>query len=671
MDSLCVNTIRCLAADMVQQANSGHPGAPVGIAPMAHILFSRFMNVNPKDYTWANRDRFVLSNGHASALHYVLLHLLGVEDCSMDQLKNFRQLHSKTPGHPERGLTTGVEMTTGPLGQGISAAVGMAIARNHIASKFNKPEFSLINHNIYAIAGDGCLQEGVAFESCSLAGHLGLEGLIVFYDDNNITIDGRTDVSFTENVPDRFRALGWEVIVVEKGDSDFEAIATAIQKATQVTEKPVLIDVKTTIGFGAPTQNTSKAHGAPFGDEGIQTLKKFLGMPENEKFYVPEEVHQEYQKVISKGEESHRAWISLFDEYKQQFPALGAEFERRLAGKIPFESTDELYQSLAQSVDAELFSKSKATRETSHQCINSIAGLMPEVLGGSADLAASNKTDIKGETFMTTQDFSPRNIRFGVREHGMAAVCNGIAAYGLIRPFCATFMVFAGYMMGSIRLAALSHLPVVYVLTHDSLAVGEDGATHMPVGELSQLREMPNLKVYRPCDLRETMLAYASAFSETSCPSVIIGSRQGIFPVSSLLSEAQLEQYRPSVFERNGCIVVKDHASPSVVVLASGSETGMVMEALRDEAEVKVISVPHLEKYFSCTNQLEELAGKAVLSVELATPGKWYLLHKYAERFETMSVETYGLSGKASDVLKWAGFTKEAVKEKVRALGIN
>ncbi|KAL0216743.1 hypothetical protein P9112_008927 [Eukaryota sp. TZLM1-RC] len=669
-DSLCVNTIRGLCADMVQAAKSGHPGAPVGCAPMAHALFSRFMNINPEDFTWANRDRFILSNGHASTLHYSLLHLLGIQDCSTEQLRNFRQLGSKTPGHPERGLTTGIEMTTGPLGQGVSSAVGMAIARNHLAAKFNKPDFPLLDHSIYAIVGDGCLQEGVAFESCSLAGHLGLGGLVVLYDDNNITIDGRTDVSFTEDVPTRFRALGWEVLMVKDGDSDVDGIINALEKAKTITNKPVLIDIKTTIGFASPAADSPKAHGAPFGVDGVKSLKKALGMPEEESFYVPSEVSEVYKQIGQKGQAAQQKWNEMFASYKEQYPELATEFERRLRGDLGM-TTDELFEKMVNSLPSDLFSKAKATRELSHACINSISSILPEVVGGSADLAASNKTDIKGESFITNADFSARNIRFGVREHGMAAISNGMAAYGMVKPFCATFMVFAPYMFGAMRLAALSHLPVVFVLTHDSLAVGEDGATHMPIGELSQLREIPNLKVYRPSDLYETTLAYSMAFSSTTGPSVIIGSRQAITPPSMMVSEEQKAQYKPSVYLENGCIEIKSCQNPKVTVLASGSESGMVVDSLCNEEvedRARIVSVPCLEDYLNNQEQMEKLKGIPSISIELSTPGQWYLLNKYSSNHEVFSVSTYGVSAPAAHVLKEYGFTNENVKSRVSSL---
>ncbi|KAL0220241.1 hypothetical protein RCL1_000096 [Eukaryota sp. TZLM3-RCL] len=664
-DTLCINTIRCLCAEAIQAANSGHPGAPLGCAPMAHTLFSKFMQVEPT-FKWVNRDRFVLSNGHGSSLHYSLLHLLGVEDVSLDQLKNFRKLHSKTPGHPERGLTTGIEMTTGPLGQGIASAVGMAIARNHLAAKFNKPNFDLFNHFIYTIVGDGCLQEGVAHEACSLAGHLGLGGLIALYDDNSITIDGRTEVSFTEDVPARFRALGWETITVNDGNNDLEGIADAIRRAQSIKSKPVLISVKTIIGYGSKMADTSKVHGSPLGVDGILHLKKTLGMPEDKSFYVPDEVYSVYNQIAVNGTTKMNEWNKLLSKYQEEYPELHQDLSSRISGNYP--TADELYDQMVSSFAPEQFTKPNATRETSHMCINSITKIIPSIIGGSADLAASNKTDIKGELFMTRDDFSPKNIRFGIREHGMAAICNGIAAYGLVKPFCATFMVFSPYLFGALRLSAMSHLPVVYVLTHDSLAVGEDGATHMPIGELSQLREIPNLDVYRPSDLRETILAYSLAFSQTSRPSIIIGSRQNIKPPCALVTEQMLENYKPSKYIMNGFIPIKESNNKQLAVFASGSEAGMAAAALKDRSDVSLYSVMNLDRLLKNFEFLNSLSESNTLSVELSTPGKWYLLNKFSSSHDTMAVHDWGLSGPADEVLAYFGFTEQAVVEKVDSL---
>ncbi|KAJ1924678.1 Transketolase, partial [Coemansia sp. S17] len=525
INQLSINTIRVLAADMVQAANSGHPGAPMGCAPMAHVLFTRFLKANPKNSKWLNRDRFVLSNGHGCALQYVLLHLMGYK-VTMDDLKNFRQLGSKTPGHPENTHTDGIEVTTGPLGQGISNAVGMAIAERHLAATFNKPGFNVIDNTVYAIAGDGCLQEGVASEASSLAGHLQLGNLIVLYDSNGIQIDGSTKLGFTENVLERYAAYGWHTLEVADGDNDLDGLARAIEAAKAETDRPTLIKVETTIGFGAAKAGTEGVHGAPLGAESLAAVKALFDFDPAQKFSVADAVYDFYAQRAAEGARREDEWHALLAAYAQAHPELHAELVRRIEGRLP----DGWEKALPRYSPAD---KPVATRKLSEVVLNAIAGLVPELIGGSADLTGSNLTRWKGAVDFQPEStglgsYAGRYVRYGVREHGMAAISNGIAAYGANIPFASTFLNFISYAAGATRLSALSHLRVLYIMTHDSIGLGEDGPTHQPIETMAMLRATPNYLNFRPADGNEVSAAYLAALQHSDRPSVLSLTRQNL-----------------------------------------------------------------------------------------------------------------------------------------------
>ena len=505
LEELCINSIRFLAIDAVEKAKSGHPGLPMGAAPMAYVLWDKFMRFNPKKPDWFNRDRFVLSAGHGCMLQYALLYLTGYDSVTLDDIKQFRQWESRTPGHPENFETPGVEVTTGPLGQGIANAVGLAMAEAHLAGRFNKPDCNLVDHYTYVILGDGCNMEGVSGEACSLAGHLGLGKLIALYDDNHISIDGSTDISFTEDVAKRFEAYGWHVQHVEEGNTDLDAIAKAIEAAKAVTDRPSLIKVTTTIGYGSPNkQNTAGVHGAALGADEIKATRENLNWLHGE-FEIPQDVLDHMRKAVDRGASLQAEWEETLATYRTKYAAEAAEFERMLSGKLP----DGWADALPKYTPAD---KALATRKNSEITLNALAPALPELIGGSADLTHSNLTELKISGSFQKGAYENRNLRFGVREHGMGAICNGIALHnsGLI-PYCATFLVFADYMRAAIRLSALAQAGVIYVMTHDSIGLGEDGPTHQPVETLASLRAIPNLIVIRPADGNETSGAYKVA----------------------------------------------------------------------------------------------------------------------------------------------------------------
>ena len=516
LDKLCINAIRVLSADAIEKSKSGHPGLPLGAATMAYTLWSN-MNHNGKNPKWDNRDRFVLSAGHGSMLEYSLLHLFGY-GITVEDIKNFRQVGSLTPGHPEYGHTQGVEITTGPLGQGICNAVGMAIAEAHLAEKFNKPGYEVVNHNTYAIVGDGCLMEGISGEASSLAGTLGLGKLVVLYDSNNISIEGNTDIAFREDVAKRYEAYNWQVIKVNDGN-DIEAIENALEEAKKETTKPSMIIVKNQIGFGCPAkQGKASAHGEPLGAENVKAMKENLGWKQ-EDFYVPAQVYSNMDKYINAGVEKENSWNNLFERYKNEYPELAEEYSKWMSGEIDSES-------LLNNEELWSFDKEMATRESSGIMINRLANLIPNLIGGSADLAPSNKTYMTGKGDFSAEDRSGRNLHFGVREHAMAAIANGMYAHGGLKVFCATFFVFSDYMKGAMRLSSLMNLPVSYVLTHDSIGVGEDGPTHQPIEQLAALRSMPNMTVFRPADSKETSAAWYYAVTNVSTPTSLVLTRQ-------------------------------------------------------------------------------------------------------------------------------------------------
>ncbi|MGB3614903.1 MAG: transketolase [Elainellaceae cyanobacterium] len=512
LEELCINSIRFLAIDAVEKAKSGHPGLPMGAAPMAFVLWDKFLRFNPKNPSWFNRDRFVLSAGHGCMLQYALLHLTGYDSVPLEEIKQFRQWGSRTPGHPENFETPGVEVTTGPLGQGIANAVGLAMAEAHLAARFNKSDAPLVDHYTYAILGDGCNMEGVSGEACSLAGHLGLGKLIALYDDNHISIDGSTDISFTEDVGKRFEAYGWHVQHVEDGNTDLDAIAKAIETAKSVTDKPSLIKVTTIIGYGSPNRsNTAGIHGAALGDDEITATRQNLGWTHG-PFEIPEDALAHFRKAIDRGASLESEWDDVLTTYRNKYPEEAAAFDRMLKGDLPANWADALptYTSADKGI---------ATRKHSQATINAIAPVVPELIGGSADLTHSNLTEIKVSGDFQHGQYENRNLRFGVREHGMGAICNGIALHnsGLV-PYCATFLVFADYMRAAIRISALSQAGVIYVMTHDSVGLGEDGPTHQPVETVASLRVIPNLTVIRPADGNEVSGAYKIAVESRKAP---------------------------------------------------------------------------------------------------------------------------------------------------------
>jgi len=649
----CIDYVRVLGAEMVQTANSGHPGAAMGCAPMAHLLWSRFMKYDPKEPKWINRDRFVLSNGHACALLYSMLHLTGY-DISIDDLQNFRQLDSITPGHPENHVTPGVEVSTGPLGQGISNAVGLALAQAHLAANFNKEGFNLIDNYTYVICGDGCLQEGISSEASSLAGHLRLGKLIVLYDDNKIQIDGSTDLAFTEDVCKRYEAYGWQTIAVTDGDNSVDKLEAAIERARAETSRPTLIKVTTTIGFGSAKEGTAGVHGAPLGHADLANLKERFGFAKDEFFAVPPDVSAAYKACGAAGAAKHAAWKALFACYSAAHPDLAAEFERRIKGELPAD-----WKSALPSWTPE--DKALATRQSSQQVLNKLAEAIPDLVGGSADLTPSNLTKFKGAVDFQATTPEGRYIRFGVREHAMAALCNGMAAYGMVRPFCATFLNFIGYAIGAVRVSALSHLGVIYVATHDSIGLGEDGPTHQPVEMLLALRATPNLLTIRPADANEVAGAYAIALEHTTTPTVIALSRQGCANLAASSAEkVSLGAYVISA--------PPDGQAPQIVLVGSGSEVQTLQSALPllSPLRIQLVSMPCWELFDNQSADYKESIfpkSTPVLAMEALAAEGWC---KYAH--SVIGMRSFGASGPAKDVQKRFGFTTENVAEKAKEL---
>jgi transketolase len=615
VDTECINALRFLAVDGVNKSNSGHPGAPMGQAPIGYVLFAEEMNYNPADSGWVNRDRFVLSSGHGCMLQYSLLHLAGYSSVSMDDIKQFRQWGSSTPGHPENFETDGIEVTTGPLGMGISNAVGLAIAERHLAAVYNKEGLPLIDHYTYCIAGDGCMQEGISHESCSLAGHLGLGKLIAFYDDNGITIDGDTELSFTEDVGKRFEAYGWQVLTVENGNTDIEAIRKAVAQAKAETKRPTLIKVKTTIGYGSPNKADSHdAHGAPLGKDEAVATREALGWKYGE-FEVPQVAYDTFRGKAAKGASKQKEWNKLWSEYQAKHPDLAKQFQRAVMDKtLPQSWVD----ALPKYNPAD---KAKATRITSQECLNALSPVLPELLGGSADLAPSNMTLVKNSGDLLNGQFENRNMRFGIREFGMGAIGNAMALdrTGLV-PYVATFLIFSDYMRNSIRLAALSQAGTIFVMTHDSVAVGEDGPTHQPIEQIPSLRMIPNLVVMRPADGNETSGAYKVAIERSKSghgPTLMCMSRQAL---------KQLEKSSISNVEK-GAYEVTDCKDPDLILIATGSEVGLCMDAANElDAKVRVVSMPSCEVYRDQAQSYKDAIlppGVPKLSVEAAMTVGW------------------------------------------------
>ncbi|MGA7933803.1 MAG: transketolase [Kovacikia sp.] len=661
LEELCINSIRFLAVDAVEKAKSGHPGLPMGAAPMAFVLWDKFLRFNPKNPKWFDRDRFVLSAGHGCMLQYALMYLTGYDSVTIDDIKQFRQWESKTPGHPENFETEGVEVTTGPLGQGICNGVGLAIAEAHLAAKYNKSDLKLVDHYTYVILGDGCNMEGVSGEACSLAGHLGLGKLIALYDDNHISIDGSTDVSFTEDVSKRFEAYGWHVQHVADGNTDLEAIQKAIEVAKTVTDKPSLIKVTTIIGYGSPNkQNTADAHGSVLGPDEIQLTRENLGWS-YEPFVVPEDSLSHMRKAVDRGASLEAEWNETWAQYKTKYPTEAAEFERLIGGKLP-----QGWEKVLPTYTPD--DKAIATRKTSEATLNALAKVLPELIGGSADLTHSNNTLLKGFGDFQKGQYQNRNIRFGVREHGMGAICNGIALHnsGLI-PYGATFLVFTDYMRAAIRLSALSRAGVIYVMTHDSIGLGEDGPTHQPVETIAALRAIPNLTVFRPADGNETSGAYKVAveYANQNRPTLLIFSRQNLPQLAGSSIEAAA---------RGGYILSDSEGTPDLILISTGSEVPLCAQAadkLRAEGKkVRVVSLPSWEVFEEQSAEYREsVLPKAVkkrLAVEAAVSFGW--CRYTGSEGDSISVERFGASAPGGVCLEKFGYTVDNVVARAKAL---
>ncbi len=647
-----VNTIRFLSADGVQQAKSGHPGLPMGMADVAYTLWTRYLNHNPADPTWFNRDRFVLSGGHGSMLLYSLLYLTGY-DLPLEELQKFRQWGSKTPGHPEYGETAGVEITTGPLGQGASSSVGMALAEAMLAARYNQPGHEIVDHYTYAIVTDGDLMEGVTSEAASLAGHLGLGKLIWLYDDNHISIDGPTDIAFTENRKKRFEAYDWQTISVDGHNR--KAIAKAIAKAQKKTDKPSIILCRTTIGYGTPNkQGTASVHGEPLGEEELNAAKENLGWPLEPRFYVPHDVLESFRQALNLGVSKQAGWDLKFADFAAEHPDMSAQLRRVLENKLP-ENLDDALPTYGSDVV-------KATRATSGEVLNALAGLVPELIGGSADLTPSNKTDLKGYSDVVTGDFSGRYIRFGVREHAMGAILNGMALHGGIIPYGGTFFVFSDYMRPSVRLAALMGLQVIYVWTHDGIGVGEDGPTHQPVEHIPSLRAIPNLFILRPADGNETAQAWKLALERKSGPSALLLTRQGLPTFST--AETALGVHK-------GAYILSDsEASPQIVLTGTGSELQLAVEAGKQLAEkgiaVRIVSFPCWKQFEAQAESYRQEVfppGVPVVAVEAANPFGW---ERYADKI--IGIDRFGASAPYATVYEKLGITTRAVVDAAKSL---
>ena len=656
LDELCVKTIQMLSADGVEKANSGHPGMPMGAAAMVYILWSRFLRHNPLNPGWSDRDRFVLSAGHGSMLLYSLLHLTGY-DLPLEELKNFRQWGSRTPGHPEYGLAPGVETTTGPLGQGFANGVGMAIAERHLAAYFNRPGHAIVDHYTYGIVGDGDLMEGIAHEAASLAGHLGLGKLIYLYDDNHISIEGSTALTFTESRTARFEAYGWHVQQVEDGN-DLGAIETAIIAAQKETARPSFIAVRTHIGYGSPNkQDKAVAHGEPLGPEEIRLTKENLGWPLEPSFFIPDDALAHFRRAIDKGKGHETQWQVHFSSYEEAYPELAKEWHGRMNGDLPegWESDIPIFPADTKGI---------ATRAASGTVLNAIAKHLPNLFGGSADLAPSNKTEIKGEKDFQADAYEGRNLRFGVREHAMGGILNGMALHGGLIPYGGTFLVFSDYMRPAIRLAALMGIRVIYVFTHDSIGLGEDGPTHQPIEQLSSLRAIPNLTVIRPCDANETAEAWHYTIKSQNGPVALVLSRQGIPTLDRTT-------FAPATGLSRGAYILQDtqDGKPDVILIATGSEVSIALEAYKrlDEKGLKprVVSMPSWELFDKQPEDYQRQVLppeiKARIAIEAGSTQGW---HRYVgDRGEVIGVDHFGASAPYKVLYEKFGVTSDRVVE--------
>ncbi|KZZ99066.1 transketolase [Moelleriella libera RCEF 2490] len=656
IDQLAINTIRLLAVDATFRSNSGHPGAPMGMAPIAHVLFNKFMKFNPKNPKWLNRDRFVLSNGHGCMLQYALLHLFGY-DLSLQDLKDFRTVDSKTPGHPESHDTPGIEVTTGPLGQGVSNAVGLAMAQAHTAATFNKPGFDIVDNYTYCFLGDGCLMEGVSSETSSLAGHLKLGNLICIYDDNHISIDGDTNCAFTEDVVKRYESYDWHVVVVDDGDNDLAGMEAAIKKCQEVKDKPSLIKLKTTIGFGSLQEGTHGVHGSPLKADDIKQLRQKWKFPE-EPFHVPKEVYDLYGKHSSEGASIEQKWNQLLSKYAEKYPKEHADLQRRLKGDLPqgWEKALPVYTPADSAV---------ASRKLSETVLSKIESVVPELFGGSADLTGSNLTRWKSAVDFQPKsnglgDYAGRYVRYGVREHGMGAIMNGLAAYGTILPYGGTFLNFVSYAAGAVRLSALSQIRAIWVATHDSIGLGEDGPTHQPIETLAHFRALPNCMVWRPADGNETSAAYYVALTSKHTPSILALSRQN------------LPQLEGSTIEKaiKGGYVLHEDPGANITLVSTGSEISICLEAVKylgekHNVKARVVSIPCFEVFDAQSKdyRLSVLPdGVPSLSVEVMSTMGW---ERYTH--EQFGINRFGASGAYKDVYKKFEFTPEGIAKRAVA----
>ena len=655
------NAIRALSMDAVQQANSGHPGAPMGMADIAEVLWNDFLRHNPANPAWFNRDRFVLSNGHGSMLIYALLHLSGY-DLTIDDIKAFRQLHSKTPGHPEYGYTPGVETTTGPLGQGLANAVGMALAEKVLAAQFNRPGHEIVDHYTYVFLGDGCLMEGISHEACSLAGTFKLGKLICIYDDNGISIDGKVEGWFTDDTPARFEAYGWHVVRNVDGH-DPEAVRRAIEEARAVTDKPSLICCKTVIGYGAPNAaRTHGVHGAPLGAEEIAAAREFLNWP-YPPFEIPAEIYQAYD-ARARGRELEQEWQSRYQAYKAAYPELAAEFERRLNKELPA-AWEELVQQAVREADRA--AADVATRKASESALNVLGPHLPELIGGSADLTGSNNTWWKGSKAVSGEDAGGNYIHYGVREFGMSAIMNGLALHGGFIPYGGTFLVFSDYARNAVRMAALMKQRSIFVYTHDSIGLGEDGPTHQPIEHVASLRLIPNLSVWRPCDAVETLVAWQAAIERKDGPTALLLSRQNL--PHQTRTEEQLQAIR-----RGGYVLRDCDGEPEAILIATGSEVALAVAAAEELAgqgcRVRVVSMPSTDTFEAQDQAYRDAVlppqVEARVVIEAGSPDIWY---KYVGfRGRIIGIDRFGESAPAGELFKYFGFTAERVAATVREL---
>jgi transketolase len=660
LDALCVNTIRFLSADAVQKAKSGHPGLPMGAAPMAYVLWTRFLRHHPADPGWPDRDRFVLSAGHGSMLLYALLHLTGY-DLPLDEIARFRQWGSRTPGHPEYGVTPGVEATTGPLGQGLANAVGMAIAERHLAARFNRPGHPVVDHRTYVLCSDGDLMEGVAAEAVSLAGHLGLGRLVALYDDNQVSLAGQASLSFSEDVPRRFEGYGWHTQVVPDGN-DLEAVDKAVRGALAEAERPSLIAVRTVIGYGAPTKGgTHEAHGEPLGEEELRGAKQALGWPLEPAFHVPEPARARFREALARGARWQAEWQSRFDAYAQAHADLAAAFREELAGRLT-PGWDAALPTFAPATPT-------ATRDASGAVLAAVSPRLPALIGGDADLAPSTKTFVKSAGSFLRGSYAGRHLHFGVREHAMGAICNGLAYHGGLIPFAGTFFNFSDYMRPAVRLAALSDLGVVYVWSHDSIGLGEDGPTHQPVEQLAALRAMPNLVVLRPADATETVVAWRIALERRHGPTALVLTRQKV-PVLDRTALA------PADGVARGAYVLAEAAGggAELILIGTGSEVALVVQAqaalARDGVRARVVSMPSWELFAAQPRDYQEqvlpAAARRRLAVEAGSPLGW-------ERWvgaegAVLGLRRFGASAPGETVMRELGFSVEHVVARARML---